>query len=151
MQTYALSLTIALCLMLAACTAPSSTVLTDTASDAERINGTWQIIALWDSGRAAPAEAIADFQMTFTADAVVYDLDGVVIEATYRLHPDSNPKGIDIQPEGRGVWRGIYALSGDTLKIVVPDGIEPEEGVRSTAFESVDGSVNDWYAMLTRR
>ena len=147
----ALLFTVALGLTLAACAAPSGRVLTEAGGDGTDILGTWQIIALWDSGREAPADVVADFQMIFTPDAVRYELGGTVMSATYSLNPAAEPKQIDLYPEGRGTWHGIYALSGDTLKIVTPDTADPAASERSTAFESVAGSDNDWYAILTRR
>ena len=145
------TLAIALSLTSAACSAQTGRTLTDASSDAEDIVGTWQIVALWDSGREAPANVIADFQLSFTADTLVYDLGSTVMNATYRLDPTADPNQIDIQIEGRGTWHGIYALSGDTLKIVTPDSFDASESARSTAFESRAGSANDWYAILTRR
>jgi uncharacterized protein (TIGR03067 family) len=65
-------------------------------------------------------------------------------KATFRLHPTTSPKGIDMRQlpeEGRPEAKGIYQLEGDRLKLCVarvPRGSDPG-AKRPTAFDSKQG------------
>jgi len=110
------------------------------------IQGSWQIVALQDGGRTAPAEAIEGAEWVITRDLIVQKAGGQTLELSYTLDPSNAPKWIDLKAEGRTML-GIYKLEGKTLTVCFSEARGAE---RSTAFESQPESVNDVLIVLTR-
>jgi len=110
------------------------------------IQGNWQIVALQDGGRTAPAEVLEGAEWVITGDLIVQRAGGQTLELSYTLDPSKIPEWIDLKAEGRTML-GIYKLDGDTLTVCFSEARGAE---RSTAFESKLESVNDVLIVLRR-
>ncbi len=110
------------------------------------IQGTWQIVALQDGGRTAPAEALEGAEWIVARDVIVQKAGGQTLELSYTLDPSKSPTWIDLKAEGRTML-GITKLEGDTLMVCFSEARGAE---RSTAFESQPESVNDVLIVLRR-
>ena len=98
-------------------------------SDAERLQGSWQLIYQEANGKKLPdEEAAAMFhgKMVFASNKLHYtiDLQGFDFHFVYELHPDQQPKVIDLELtdtiDNRGIGKkffGIYILDNNTLTI----------------------------------
>ncbi|MCA8992224.1 MAG: protein kinase [Planctomycetaceae bacterium] len=116
-----------------------------TVSDAEAIQGEWQVIFAEDSGRTGPPEAIKDIRMVITNESMTMSIAGRENESTYTLDPSTTPKSIDMTNDGL-TKPGIYDLQGDTLRICFSENTDE----RPTAFDSQPNSVNDVVLTLKR-
>ncbi len=91
-------------------------------TDEERLQGSWDVVALETDGRAVPLPPeMRDQVVTFKADTVrtrftPYD-DGAVGAATFKLGHTRAPKTIDVLVEGSHHSSGIYQLENDLLTI----------------------------------
>ncbi len=99
-------------------------------ADAERIQGTWEVIDDRRSGR--PLAGTEGARLRFTAGELVQVRDGEEkLRFRFRLRPESEPRGFDFLPAGRRLWdeRGIYRLQGDRLLLCYgrPDDPRPEQ------------------------
>jgi RNA polymerase sigma factor (sigma-70 family) len=106
-------------------------------TDEERLQGTWDVVALETEGRAVPLPPeLREQAVTFRADTVhtrftMYE-DGTVPPATFRLGYAREPRTIDVLVEGSFHSSGIYQLENDLLRIcLAPAGRE-----RPTEFKT---------------
>jgi uncharacterized protein (TIGR03067 family) len=117
-------------------------------SDMDRLQGTWQLVYQQVDGKKLPDEKTAEMfrgKMVFAGDKIRYsaELQGFDFEFAYRLHPDQQPKGIDLeltdtsdkQSIGQKTF-GIYRLENDALKICHSKTKPP------TDFNAEEGSHN---------
>ena len=113
------------------------------AEEARRsLQGTWTATAAERDGRAA--DDVVGHRLSLTGDRFqIRSRDGKPLYAgTVRVDPSAKPAAIDFeQTEGalRGaVWKGIYALDGDTLTTC--DNAPDQAKGRPAAFEAASGS-----------
>ncbi len=98
-------------------------------SDADQLQGEWKLVYQEMDGKKLPDEKQAETfhgMMDITGDKIHYsvELPGFDFGFSYRLHPDQEPKGIDLTltktTDGKGEGQttlGIYRLKADTLEI----------------------------------
>lgn len=113
--------------------------------DADKLQGTWQLVYQQMNGTKLPDEKQAEMfhgKMTFAGDKIRYtvELPGFDFEFRYVLHPDHQPKEIDLEltesPDKKSLgskFYGIYVLENSTLRICHnklkrPTGFSAEEG-----------------------
>ena len=111
--------------------------------DLESIQGTWKIVMLEADGEQAPAEIVATVKLVFKDDKLTFTPgEPGFTNYTYKLDPTAKPATFDFEhTEGafKGkVWKGIYAVDGDTLT-TCDNGPDPDKA-RPTAFEAKRGS-----------
>ena len=94
----------------------------DAAKDKQSIQGTWQVVSAIQEGKEAAERNGWFFEIT--ADKLTMKMaremaEGLTLD--YRLDPSATPKAIDttheLDPGKPIVQKGIYELSGDTLKL----------------------------------
>ena len=95
-----------------------------TMKDIDRIQGVWLLISGERHGEPFTNETIKDVTFTFDGDVLKTTKANDVTEATFVLHPDINPKGIDLNMDGT-LGLGIYKLEEDTLTILHGEVEEP--------------------------
>ncbi len=112
------------------------------AQPSERLQGAW--IAMKAERDGKPADDVIGNHLSFTGDRFVIARDGKTLFAgTFHFDANAKPATIDfVHTEGalKGrSWKGIYALSGDTLTVCdnAPDPDKP----RPTAFATRAGSA----------
>ncbi len=122
------------------------------------IDGTWKLVSASNDGHATSPEVIKsqNFEV-IVVDGVFrmqyFERKPRMVELTFEVDPTKDPKQINLHQGPNDVSLGIYKLVGDTLTICYPDGsttAPAPDGKRSTAFESVVGSVNDVLMVLRR-
>jgi branched-chain amino acid transport system substrate-binding protein len=85
------------------------------------LRGTWVAKKVVRDGK--PTSDVVGHRLTFTADRfVIRSPKGkVVYQGTVRVDPGQKPAAIDFKHTGEGlkgkVWKGIYSIDGDTLRI----------------------------------
>ncbi len=101
--------------------------------EVDRILGTWSAVVGEKEGRQAPEAELKDFRVTFgAAGKLTASHDGKDLEWSYKLDATKKPRQIDVTikegGEGR-LFKGIYALEKDTLKICLahPSAERPTE------------------------
>jgi uncharacterized protein (TIGR03067 family) len=112
------------------------------------LHGAWTAAQAQRDGK--PADDVVGHRLSFTGNRFqIQSKDGKPLyTGTIRVDPKAKPAAIDFEHtegelKGR-VWKGIYALKGDTLRICdnAPDLAKP----RPTAFEAKRGSG---YVLIT--
>jgi uncharacterized protein (TIGR03067 family) len=85
----------------------------------ERLQGTWKVLKMVDSGRPGPADEVQKTRLVVAGDKLTVQMDGKPEElATFTLDPGKKPAAIDIRPaKGRELVKGIYKLEKDQLHI----------------------------------
>jgi uncharacterized protein (TIGR03067 family) len=107
-----------------------------------KLQGTWTATRAERDGKAA--EDVVGNRLSFTGQRFrIQSRDGKPLySGTVRVDPSTKPAAIDFEhQEGalRGkVWKGIYALDGDMLKVC--DNAPNLETSRPAAFEAKRGS-----------
>jgi uncharacterized protein (TIGR03067 family) len=86
-------------------------------TDFARIQGNWALVSGERNGEKFTAEVTNNVRLVFVDNALKTHQGDEVTEAIFTLHPDMNPKGIDLDMDG-SVGLGIYKLEGDKLTIV---------------------------------
>ena len=86
-------------------------------NDFQRIQGTWALISGERHGEKFTAEVTMNVKLTFAGEALRTHKGEDVTEATFTLHPEMNPKGIDLTMDG-SAGLGIYKLADDKLTIL---------------------------------
>ena len=109
----------------------------DSALDAQRMQGTWQVVAVVSNGRLLSREQFPFTRMRIQYETIVHDGGRHILEATFRLDAAQHPKTMDMVAKGyhNETYPAIYELDGDTLRICRPD-----SEVRPTEFTSEEGS-----------
>jgi uncharacterized protein (TIGR03067 family) len=86
-------------------------------NDFQKIQGTWALISGERHGEKFTAEVTKNVRLTFEGEALSTHNGEDVTEATFTLHPEMNPKGIDLNMDGN-TGLGIYKLEDDKLTIL---------------------------------
>jgi uncharacterized protein (TIGR03067 family) len=108
----------------------------------KELQGTWTAIKAERDGKAA--DDVVGHRLSFTGDRFQLRSKDAkpLYEGTFRVDPSTKPAAIDFEhTEGalKGkVWKGIYALDGDTLT-TCDNGPNLDKG-RPAAFEAPTGS-----------
>jgi len=116
----------------------------------KELQGTWAATKAERDGK--PADDVVGNRLSLTGDRFrIRSQDGELLYAgTVRVNSSAKPAAIDFaHTEGalKGkVWKGIYALDGDTLRTC--DNAPDPEKSRPTAFEAKRGSG---YVLITFR
>jgi uncharacterized protein (TIGR03067 family) len=93
-------------------------------TDAEKIQGTWEVVRVVTTDKSPPKETKEKTRVIIDARFLrfVVGKKGEFPEK-YTLSPQKKPKGITLGPTDE---KGIYELSGDDLKVCVPTGKNKE-------------------------
>jgi uncharacterized protein (TIGR03067 family) len=86
-------------------------------NDFERIQGTWALTSGERHGEKFTAEVTTNVKLTFAGNTLRTQKGDDVTEATFTLHPELKPKGIDLDMDGN-IGLGIYKLEGEKLTIL---------------------------------
>jgi uncharacterized protein (TIGR03067 family) len=113
--------------------------------DKDVIQGDWTIIAAERNG--VPENFEKELQVFFRGDKTGLKLgEKTANEARFKLLPDQKPKGIDLWKEKDDrVAKGVYSLSGDTLKLCLPGGPNRDRPKELTT------KLGDGFTLLTLR
>ena len=116
--------------------------------DAAIIQGEWGAQAYVENGedvfgeKIAPKESPVRWDFEKTKVYFLADVEEATVDCTYKLHPTSKPRKIDLvmkspqHPNQEQRLKGIYELKGDKLRVCYgPDGTD-----RPKKFESKKGS-----------
>jgi uncharacterized protein (TIGR03067 family) len=101
-------------------------------SDSNRIQGKWVLISGERHGEKFTDEVVKQVTLQFVGDVLKTEKKNDVTEAAFTLHPETNPKGIDLVMDG-SLGLGIYRLEGMTLTILHGEVEEP----RPADFDAV--------------
>jgi RNA polymerase sigma-70 factor (ECF subfamily) len=112
--------------------------------DLEKMQGTWQAVAIEHNGENLPAEAVKVFKVVIDKDYINFRSTNSATGTTFKLEPASKPKVISVslgirldKSDKREAVRGIYALEDGRLKIC----IDNDEGKTTpTEFATKAGS-----------
>jgi uncharacterized protein (TIGR03067 family) len=86
------------------------------------LQGTWLVVALEAGGKPIPADGLRRINLhyIFTGNKILIKRVGRPDqENTYQIDPTATPKRIDTKIKGGMTVKGIYELTGDTLKLCV--------------------------------
>jgi uncharacterized protein (TIGR03067 family) len=113
--------------------------------DYQALLGTWKIVSSdWDG---SPNPRAVGNRMTFSntrMEAWLKDLGNIYLD--YEIDPTQSPKHLNAQygfPPDRAIFRAIYEMGGDSLKICF------RERERPTSFETERGSM--WTSHVLER
>jgi uncharacterized protein (TIGR03067 family) len=118
----------------------------ETATDLERMQGTWTIVSLTEQGKAIPAAETGILEFVIDKDVItVYEKGKIEVQYQVKLDPEKTPKAIDFTHQigdNKGKTElGIYAFDGDKLKLCLD---EKRKG-RPTVFE---GKESETYSVI---
>jgi uncharacterized protein (TIGR03067 family) len=85
--------------------------------DMDMIQGTWALVSGERHGEKFTDEVVKNVKLTFRDNVLTTKKTNDVTEATFTLHPEMNPKGIDLDMDGN-LGLGIYQLEGKTLTVL---------------------------------
>jgi RNA polymerase sigma factor (sigma-70 family) len=86
--------------------------------DLQKLQGTWQAIALEYNGEKLSAEAVKKFRILISGNAILFDPDGNKREASFSLGTTDKPRAIFLKADSNvSTVRGIYALDDGRLKL----------------------------------
>jgi uncharacterized protein (TIGR03067 family) len=101
-------------------------------NEKDRMQGDWLLISGERHGEVFSDNVIGKVRLTFGGSSLKTAKSDGVTEATFTLHPEMNPKGIDVDMDGN-LGLGIYKLDGNTLTLLHGEVEEP----RPKDFEAV--------------
>ena len=93
-------------------------------TDVDLIQGEWALVSGERHGEAFMPDAIKDVRLVFTENRLTTKKADGSTEATFVLHPEMQPKGIDLNMDG-SVGLGIYRIEADSLSILHGEIEEP--------------------------
>ncbi len=86
--------------------------------DLEKMQGTWHAIAVEVKGTPSDADAVKKFELVVKKDSYTVKTSGEDhVSAKLVLRADKEPKEMDIVLDTDPVYKAIYEIDGDTLKI----------------------------------
>ena len=117
---------------------PAAVLQAEASSDLDGLEGDWQVVAVEQEGRVLPKDRFPVTSLKIRDDTIVHEGGPhQPLEVRFRLHPEQQPKAMDMESEGYhgDNYHAIYTLEGDTLTICRPD-----DATRPTEFASGPGS-----------
>jgi RNA polymerase sigma factor (sigma-70 family) len=117
---------------------PVAVVQADPRSEVDGLQGEWQVIAVERDGRVLRKDEFPFARLKIRDQIILHEGDEHNQEVIFRLHPEQQPKAMDMHStgyHGEETYNAIYALVGDTLTICRPDA-----AARPTEFASKPGS-----------
>jgi RNA polymerase sigma factor (sigma-70 family) len=115
-------------------------------ADQEKLQGNWQVVAVEAGGQARPN---AGMRLIFAGDKLTLFGPGVpALAMNYVLDPSQTPKTIDVNAPAGGVWRGIYELNGDSLRLCLNQ--SAAGGNQPTAFRTQADAPSVYLYVLRR-
>jgi uncharacterized protein (TIGR03067 family) len=93
-------------------------------SDLDVIQGEWALVSGERHGVVFGLDTIKEVRLAFTGNRLTTKKADGSAEATFELHPETQPKGIDLNMDG-SVGLGIYRLETDSLSILHGEIEEP--------------------------
>jgi uncharacterized protein (TIGR03067 family) len=116
-------------------------------TDADRLQGTWQLFSVEINQKAIALESLKEGNVPMVGKLVIkgesysFRMGKTRLELTYHLRPAERPKAIDLTvidgPQKGKTYYGIYRLRGNTYTIC--RNIEPGKS-RPTAFATTPDS-----------
>ncbi len=86
--------------------------------DLQKLQGTWQAVALEHNGEKLSAEAVKKFRVVIRDNTITFDPDGNRREANFMLGTNIKPKAIWLKTDAQSsMVRGIYDLRNDEFKL----------------------------------
>ena len=93
-------------------------------SDADRLQGVWQAVAIERTGRPVPEAEVRSLRFEFAGNKLTSSHlgKGAAQNAVFTLGPDKDPKQITVKlaPDSTFSIEGIYRFDGDRLVICMP-------------------------------
>ncbi|MDB5309871.1 MAG: hypothetical protein JWO38_4073 [Gemmataceae bacterium] len=107
-----------------------------TKDELQRFQGTWQVEAWEEGGKAVAAGDVKERAVFFGGNVFIFRRGGKVYQAgSVQLDPSKSPRTVNLvvkEGEGKdGVLLGVYALDGDTLKLC----FDPQGQTRPGGFK----------------
>jgi uncharacterized protein (TIGR03067 family) len=112
----AFAVTLAACASLALASAADDPARTD----ADKLQGSWKLVASEIDGKKAPEESVKTVRMTVKGDRIVLREENKEEEASFKLDPAQTPRALDLSikvGDKMEVVKLIYELRGDDLKL----------------------------------
>jgi uncharacterized protein (TIGR03067 family) len=108
--------------------------------DLEKMQGTWHAITVEVKGTPSDADAVKKFELVVKNDSYTVKTSGKEhVSAKLVLRADKDPKEMDIVLETDPVYKGIYEIDGDTLKICLVLSSD-DDSKRPMEFKSEENS-----------
>jgi len=86
--------------------------------DLDQMQGNWHMTAMTVKGKSHGAEEIKKFKLIVKKDVYCVQVDGKDhVSAKLVLRADKKPKEVDLGLETGPIYKGIYEIDGDTLKM----------------------------------
>ena len=117
-------------------------------NDMDRIQGTWALISGERHGDQFTDGIVKNVKLTFFGATLKTHKQNDVTEATFTLHPETNPKGIDLNMDG-SLGLGIYTLDGNTLTILHGEVEEPDQPPIPITLTPRAGDTNTFETAFT--
>jgi uncharacterized protein (TIGR03067 family) len=117
---------------------PVTMIQADPRAELDGLQGAWQVIAVERDGRVLPRDEFPFARLRIRDEIMLHEGGTHKREVSFRLHPEQEPKAMDMQSTGYHsdeTFNAIYALEGDTLTIC-----RAADAVRPTEFASKTGS-----------
>ena len=103
-------------------------------SNAQAILGTWQLVVHSDRGQPPTPQSV---KWRLEPDGKAFIMNPGDIAISYKLHPHDSPKGFDWQWP-TSMHLGLYAIEGDTLKVVITS---VDSKIRPTELQAGPGVI----------
>jgi uncharacterized protein (TIGR03067 family) len=120
------------------------------ASDKDKVQGTWKLVKLEDSGNTQPEATLPEATVVYEGDKYTFTFAGDVEKGIMKWDMSKKPKAVDVDiTEGRDKGKkqlGIYEIEGDTLKLCFA---KPEVKERPTSFAT--NACNEWAVWTFKR
>ncbi len=120
----------------------------------DKLDGTWTLTDVdmgTTGGKKPSAEDLKSTTLTFQGDKLTLTNRGKAQPATYKVDAGKKPAEIDISPtegpEKGKTMKGIYSLSGDTLKVA----FSRDESARPTELTGKSESGKEVMVMIFTR
>ena len=118
----------------------------DPPADKEKIQGTWNVVAMEDGGEKAPPEEFKGHKWVITGTTITLSFDKA--ERGYKLDPSKKPKQLELLAKDGKSRKGIYLLEGDDLKFCWD---ASDKAVLPTTFSSKGPPSADFRLVVLKR
>jgi uncharacterized protein (TIGR03067 family) len=117
-------------------TAPALGAAATPQTEREKLQGSWQVVAMEMAGRQGQAQDIQGLGFRFTGDQWTMLAPGVPsAPMPFVLDPSQEPKAVDLTMPGKTLL-GIYQLDGDSLTLSLDFDTAGTGGRRPTSFQA---------------